>query len=61
MAIIVDFQAHARRTADRTQSVAASAEIVLFPGVRYEYWEEKPATAKRLRRQAKRDLLEIEG
>jgi hypothetical protein len=37
-----------------------AAEIVFFPGVRYERWETEPAaTAKK--RQSRRDKIELEG
>ena len=36
----------------------ASAEIIIFPGVRYERWEE-PAEARAGRRAKKRDRLEL--
>jgi hypothetical protein len=37
-----------------------TAEIVLFPGVRYERWEEPPQPSKPRRRKAvKRDRLDI--
>lgn len=59
MALILDFNAHAskacRRAADHT---AGSAEIVIFPGVRYERWED--SAANRAKRRAKqRDRLEL--
>lgn len=62
MAIIVEFPTRAHRQCESALVAKNSAEIVLFPGIRYEYWDEKPAaTAKVSRRKAKRDLLEVEG
>jgi hypothetical protein len=40
-------------------SARAACEIIVFPGVRYERWEEPPVKAKRKSRQKPRDLLEI--
>lgn len=58
MATILKFDAP-ERTAGTSQprrlQVRQSAEIVIFPGVRYEYWQEpKEATGQ----QVKRDRLE---
>jgi hypothetical protein len=40
------------------EAAGHSAEIVIFPGVRYEYHAEQPAKGKR-RRTEKRDVLEL--
>lgn len=62
MAVIVDFPGKARRASDRSRTQSAGAEIVLFPGVRYEYWEEKPPRQRKSRRSvAERDLMEIDA
>lgn len=37
----------------------ASAEIVFFPGVRYERWEASLPSTTRLARKKKRDKLEV--
>jgi hypothetical protein len=37
------------------------AEIVFFPGVRYERWEDTPPEAKSKKRLRRRDRLEIDG
>lgn len=44
---------------DKQSPARAACEIVVFPGVRYERWEEPPVKAKRKSRQKPRDLLEI--
>ena len=36
-----------------------SADVVLFPGVRYERWTESAPAAKRGRRSRERDTLEL--
>lgn len=66
MASILEFRQPAfgsRQTGVRTET-AASADIVLFPGVRYERWTEDEATAaepaKSRRRARRRDHLELE-
>ena len=69
MATIHEFRATSRRPSSLQQM---SAEIIIFPGIRYEYWtapsapkstpkpvsRSKPAKARRSRR-VKRDVLEI--
>jgi hypothetical protein len=63
MATILEFRVSAdpgTTTAECSQSAPrAACEIIVFPGVRYERWEEKPAKPKRKSRQKPRDLLEI--
>jgi hypothetical protein len=60
MATIVEFRSVARRTEPLPVNAGGSADIVLFPGVRYERTpgakEEKPKKGK-----ARRDTLEIES
>ncbi|MGD9783881.1 MAG: hypothetical protein AB7E80_09980 [Hyphomicrobiaceae bacterium] len=58
MAQIVDFRIHAETRATRRvrHRGLGSAEIVIFPGVRYERWEE-PAAAKR--RGRPRDRIDL--
>jgi hypothetical protein len=63
MADILDFRRSAGRSSRRPSGT--SAEIVLFPGVRYERWETAPSQAaaekpKRGRR-TKRDTLDLES
>jgi hypothetical protein len=61
MATILEFRS-APRPAPASQLAiepGQMAEIVLFPGVRYERAEEEPAEPKRARRQ--RDTIEIEN
>jgi hypothetical protein len=45
-----------RRTARRAQS---SAEVILFPGVRYERWEDVPADREPVRGMVVRDRLQL--
>ncbi|MCB1514344.1 MAG: hypothetical protein KDJ18_05960 [Hyphomicrobiaceae bacterium] len=42
MGMILDFNEHAARMLGRSSrgELAGSAEIVIFPGVRYERWED---------------------
>lgn len=60
MAHILDFNLHAskacRSAAQRTG--AGSAEIVIFPGVRYERWDEG-ASPRGARRTKQRDRIEL--
>ncbi len=56
MATIVEFRAASRPRA--VCSAGSSAEIVLFPGVRYERWADEPSE-KRGRRARNRDTLEL--
>ena len=60
MATILDFpemQVPARRrTSRRAQS---SAEVILFPGVRYERWEDAPADREPARAMVVRDRLQL--
>jgi hypothetical protein len=60
MATIVEFRASQSRyqTASRP-AYGASAEIVIFPGVRYERWAE-PAEAPSPRKKRPRDTIEID-
>lgn len=51
---IVEFRAGSRARNVSTRS-GVSAEIVLFPGVRYERWGEAPPAA----RSRQRDTLEL--
>ena len=64
MAIILEFRGLVPRGASASFDAAsrASAEIVLFPGVRYEHWEDdvikpKASGGKKSRR---RDTLELD-
>jgi hypothetical protein len=42
-------------------SLAVPAEIVFFPGVRYERWEDAPTQVKSKKRARRRDRIEIDG
>ena len=60
MATIVEFRtsAPARRSASNARGASGStAEIVFFPGVRYERWEEAAQESKPKRKPKKRDNL----
>lgn len=51
---------HPRPRAERPQQRDTSAEIIIFPGVRYERMiDAEPLKAKRKRRSRKRDTLVI--
>ena len=57
MAHIVEFRPPSSRSERRPRADApAAAEIILFPGVRYERWGDNPAQAAKRR---KRDTLEL--
>ncbi|MBK9077740.1 MAG: hypothetical protein WBP38_06510 [Hyphomicrobium sp.] len=61
MATILEFRQGPRNVGKLSRNAAATpAEIVFFPGVRYERWEDtgKQKSKKRARR---RDRLEIDG
>ena len=62
MATVLEFrypaQTRAFARSDRNGRTT-SAEIVFFPGVRYERWEEASAQTKQKRRTKKRDKLEL--
>ena len=60
MATILEFPRHQRLSAVDRRGVMPAAEIVFFPGVRYERWETHPA-AKAKKRQPRRDKIELEG
>lgn len=60
MSLILDFSAHAtksRRRAARGKT-AGSAEIVIFPGVRYERYDDAPVAMQK-RRAKQRDRIEL--
>ena len=59
MATILDFPPRTSAERLRGSRATGSAEIVLFPGVRYERWEEAPAAKRPRRKSVKRDTLEI--
>ncbi|MFN3868784.1 MAG: hypothetical protein ACK4MF_06945 [Hyphomicrobiaceae bacterium] len=57
MAHIVDFRSTVRRPNARSaRSGAGSAEIVIFPGVRYERWSNGPSATQAV---AFRDRIEL--
>ena len=63
MATILKFpkleQSAVSSTSGQQTPARATCEIVMFPGVRYERWDEQPVKAKRKSRQKPRDRLEI--
>ena len=63
MATILKFpkleQSAVSTSPERQSPARATCEIVVFPGVRYERWDEQPVKAKRKSRQKPRDRLEI--
>jgi hypothetical protein len=64
MAVILDFRGSVPRSATQAFDVAsrAGAEIVLFPGVRYEHWEKNDIEPKAAggQKRPRRDTLEFE-
>ena len=56
MATILEFRQGQRQNASRRNGFDTPAEIVFFPGVRHERWEEKPA-AQHKKRARRRDKL----
>ena len=60
MATIVEFRSPPRRVPAPSAMNGGSADIVIFPGVRYEHQSEpeapKPKTTKR-----RRDTIQLEG
>ncbi|HRY06011.1 MAG TPA: hypothetical protein P5114_02730 [Hyphomicrobiaceae bacterium] len=59
MGLILNFNEHAPKTFGKAArvSVAGSAEIVIFPGVRYERWDEDAQYEQH--RVTKRDRIEL--
>ena len=63
MATVIEFPSSLRlsqKRASKPLNSDASAEIVFFPGVRYERWDENKA-AKPKKRDRRRDRLELEA
>ena len=61
MAHIFDFNAHASKSCQRAAraSMAGSAEIVIFPGVRYERAEAGSVSTPARRHAKQRDRIEL--
>jgi hypothetical protein len=59
MATILEFRHGLKPGNARRNGFTTSAEIVFFPGVRYERWEEEPA-AKPKKRARHRDQLDLD-
>ena len=62
MATILEFPASPLRAGGSGRPLSGvAAEVLIFPGVRYEHWEEKPAAKSKKRPSgAGRDVLEFE-
>jgi hypothetical protein len=61
MAKILTFRTTERRD-DESACEGASAQVIVFPGVRYEHWErsgDAPAAAAPAKRDRRRDVLEL--
>ena len=58
MATILAFRPNQRASAI-ARAVELTAEIVFFPGVRYERWADEPREAKPVKRTRRRDQLEL--
>jgi hypothetical protein len=59
MATIIEMRFRQVQRAAATQGRAAG-EVVIFPGVRHERWEDTQERARRGREACQRDLLELE-
>ena len=59
MAMILEFKSRCAREAAQESGEAASAEIIIFPGVRREHYVEQPKQRRRERARPKRDRLEL--
>ena len=57
--MIIDFRAHALRPEPRLEASTASAEIIIFPGVRRERGVEQPKARRKEKARPKRDRLEL--
>jgi hypothetical protein len=58
MATILEFRHGMRLNGSRRNGTEAPAEIVFFPGVRYERWQDEPVTTSK-KRARHRDKLEL--
>jgi hypothetical protein len=59
MATILEFRHAVKMGKFRRSSFNVSAEIVFFPGVRYERWQDQPVD-KPKKRARRRDKLELD-
>jgi hypothetical protein len=59
MAMILEFPARGLKQNAANGLASGDAEIIIFPGVRYEHWEDTQPQKKRARAKPKRDRLEI--
>jgi hypothetical protein len=64
MATILEFKAAPKPTAASVMAAygaGQSAEVVLFPGVRYERHDEEPEATKSRKSKRSRDSIDLEG
>ena len=59
MANILEFRQGQRTNGQQRGGSGVPAEIVFFPGVRYERWVEAPPAEKAKKRARRRDRMEI--
>ncbi len=60
MAQILTFRsAEMRRDEGAEHGAAATAEVIVFPGVRYEHWDEAGARSEASAKKRRRDVLEL--
>ena len=60
MATILEFRHEHRQSARQRNGSAAPADIVFFPGVRYERWDEMPGRDNPKKQMRRRDKLQID-
>jgi hypothetical protein len=60
MATILEFRQGQRTLGAQRRGATMPAEIVFFPGVRYERWEEPTSAPKTKKRARRRDRIEID-
>lgn len=60
MATILEFRQGQRTSGSSHSGHNVPAEIVFFPGVRYERWDETRPAAKSKKRARRRDRLDLE-
>ncbi|MFA5950571.1 MAG: hypothetical protein WC807_09845 [Hyphomicrobium sp.] len=62
MATIIDLSSRLSRLHHPARAAASSADVVLFPGVRYERWSEDKAASDqpKARRPRRRDCLDLD-
>lgn len=60
MANILEFRQGQRASGAHRNGLSQPAEIVFFPGVRYERWEETPPAPAAKKRARRRDRIELD-